>query len=100
MAGILGKLVDISALQSRAGDALSQGVTFTTVPHSLPATNPEFQVYQAVSQQVVGAVGGVELLAIGANASLTTVGYWAASNASTPTIAYKVMSQVFFSTIR
>ena len=97
---ILGKLVD-RYTASRAGDDL-HGVTVVTAPHSLPATNAEVMipVVRSVQELAVGVPLFVPL-AVGSNASLSSIG-WAATNstASMPTIYYNIISVVFHSVVR
>lgn len=98
---ILGTLIDKQTV-SRVGDGLT-GITLTTLAHSIPATAPEAIVPVVRSIQAVGG-NGVQafpiLLAVGANASLLTVGYAMGSAISCATIMYDVYAFTFHSIIR
>lgn len=89
---ILGTLID-----RRVGDSLT-GVTLTTFPHSL-GQNPEeirVQLKSALSATAPGAV-----IAVGANASLLTIGLQAASVSLGSNLVYfDTYSQVHHSVVR
>lgn len=90
---ILGTLID-----KLAGQTLT-GVTLTTYPHSLPATNPELMALQVRSALTATAPG--QLIAVGGNASLLTIGQQAASVAAGSNLAFfDCYSFVFWSAIR
>lgn len=90
---IVGTLID-----RLAGRTLT-GVTLTTAPHSLPATNPELMSVQLRSSLTATAPG--EVLAVGGNASLLTIGLNAASVAAGSNMAFfDIYSWVFHSVIR
>ncbi len=95
---IFGSLFD-RTLQSRAGDDLS-GVTLTTVPHSLPATNPEILLTQLRSVAEIGHQPAVVMMGLRGNASLNTVGFAVSSTGSCPTVEYEVISAVLHTMIR
>lgn len=98
---ILGTLVDKKTL-SRVGDDL-KGVTTATTAHSLPATNPEMLLPIVRSYEEMGGWGtnGLpEVLGLGGNASISTVGYAMASCVSCPTIMFDVFAIVFHSVMR
>ena len=90
---ILGTFID-----RRVGQTLT-GVTLTTVPHSLPATNPELSAVQLRSTLTATAPG--EVYVVGGNASLLTVGLNAASVSLGSNMSYfDIYSFVFHSIIR
>ncbi len=90
---IVGTLID-----RLAGRTLT-GVTLTTAPHSLPATNPELMAVQLRSTATATAPG--DLLAVGGNASILTIGLNAASVSLGSNMAYfDIYSFVFHSIIR
>ncbi len=98
---LLGVLIHQTTI-SRAGDDL-KGVTLATLAHSLPATNPEVLLPIMRSVQAVagnGSNGLPELLGLGGNASIATIGYAMASCVSCPTVMYDVLAIVFHSVIR
>lgn len=95
---ILGRYIDKQTV-SRAGDALS-GVTLGTAPHSLPATNPEMVLPILRSTQEQGHGPSAQILGLGGNASILTVGYRISSTASCPVLMYDLFAQVFHSYIR
>lgn len=96
---ILGALIDKTTV-SRAGDDLS-GVTLgATLAHSLPATNPEAVLPIVRSVEEIGAQPPIQVLGLGGNASLATLGYVTASTTSAPTVLFDVYSIVFHSIIR
>lgn len=95
---ILGTYIEKQTI-SRAGDALS-GVTVATLAHSLPATNPEFILINLRSTQEQGHVPGVNVLGLGGNASILTVGYRVSSTASAPVLMYDIFAGIFHSIIR
>lgn len=96
---IFGSLWD-RTLQTRAADGL-RGVTLTTVPHSLPATNPEILVPVLRSVQEFAYPVNVGLLGLRGNASLNTVGFAPAPSAATcPTVEYEVISAVLHTIIK
>ena len=75
------------------------GVTLTTAPHSLPATNPEEMRVQVRSVLTATAYG--EVIAVGGNASLLTIGLQAASIALGSNMSYfDVYSTILHSIIR
>lgn len=85
-------------IDKRSGQTLT-GVTLTTAPHSLPATNPELMAVQLKS--TVTATAPADVLALGGNASLLTIGLNAASVSLGSNLAYfDVYSFVFHSVIR
>jgi hypothetical protein len=99
---ILGTLVDRQTV-SRAGDAgtTAVGTGLTTLPHSLPATNPEAVFVNLRSIEAVGPGGRqVDPFVLGGNASLLTLGYRYASQISAPTIMFDVVSTVWHSIVR
>jgi hypothetical protein len=104
---ILGKYIDIHTT-SRAGDALgslNQMVTLTTTPHSLPATSANAIFMNLRSSQDLASprATALQLLGLGGNASLNTIGFVAAGGAtaaSAPTVMFDVVSVVFHSIIR
>lgn len=103
---ILGTFIDRQTV-SRAGDAgtTNQNIGLTTLPHSLPATNPEASFVNFRSIQALGAVGGFvpKPFILGGNASLLTQGtsFEGFSSAiSAPTIMYDVVTLTFHSIIR
>ncbi len=106
---ILGTLIDKTTM-SRAGDAgtTSVNVGLTTLAHSLPATFPDTTFVNLRSVQAIALFGQQvpQPFALGANASLQTIGYnyqvpvVAASAISAPTIMFDVIAQVFWSAIR
>lgn len=90
---ILGTLID--RLQ---GQTLT-GVTLTTFPHSLPATNPEHVSIQQRSALSATAPGAI--VAIGGNASLLTIGLQAASvSLGSNAVFFDAFSYVYHSIIR
>jgi hypothetical protein len=89
---IIGTLIDKTTV-SRAGDALV-GVTLATLAHSLPATNPTIVLPVLRSVQAP-----VQVLGLGGNASIATIGFAAASAASTPTVMFDVYTAVVHSLI-
>jgi len=90
---IVGTLID-----KRAGQTLT-GVTLTTAPHSLPATNPELMAVQLRSS--LTATAPADLLMVGGNASLLTIGLNAASVSLGSNMDYfDIYSMVFHSVIR
>lgn len=95
---ILGTFVDKTTI-SRAGDDLS-GVTVATLSHSLPATNPDMLLPILRSTQAQGHNPGVSLLGLGANASISTIGFRISSTASCPVLLLDVFAVTFFSMIR
>lgn len=98
---ILGVLID-KASNTRAADALA-GVTLTTLAHSLPATNAEARIPVVRSVQAGSGFGVAvcQLLALGGNASLNTIGFASTeSTASCPTIYYDIISMVFHTAVR
>jgi hypothetical protein len=100
---ILGVLIDQTTV-SRVGDNL-KAVTFASLAHSLPATNPQIVLPVLRSISSSGGTGGAgqrnfHLLGLGGNASLATIGYAAGSAASFPTICFDILSIVFHSTIQ
>lgn len=94
---ILGKLIDKTTV-SREGDAL-KGVTLASLAHSLPATNPDIVLPVLRSVQEVGHQPAVQLLGLGGNASLATIGYAVGSTASCPTVMFDVYTAVIHSLI-
>ena len=102
---LLGYYID-QVTVSRAGDDLS-GLTLTTLAHSLPlitvpasGAGPDATILQMRSMQAQGHNPPVNLLALGANASLLTIGYRVASTASCPTFMFRATSIVYHSSIR
>lgn len=87
---ILGTFVD------RQQGVTLAGFTVTTLPHSLPATNPELMAIQLRSVASGTAQGG--LFALGGNASLLTVG--AASACGTGAAFFDLYSFVLYTPIR
>lgn len=97
-----GTLVDRSTI-SRAGDAgtTSQRVELTTRAHSLPATNPEFQIVNLRSVEgVAGYSQTPKPFALGGNASLATTGFEYASGVSAGTIMFDLVNVVVHSIVR
>lgn len=94
---ILGKLIE-RQLVSRAGDDLS-GVTLATLAHSLE-TNPETVLVQHRSIQEVGHQPNPQLLGVGGNASIATIGYAVPSTASCPTVYFEALAIYWHSTVR
>jgi hypothetical protein len=94
---IIGTLIDKTTV-SRAGDALV-GVTLATLAHSLPATNPTIVLPVLRSVQGIAAQAPVQVLGLGGNASIATIGFAAASAASTPTVMFDVYTAVVHSLI-
>lgn len=98
---ILGRYWD-KQVASRVGDNLS-GVTTGTLAHSLPATNPELFLPIFNSIAAVGGnnvPGTPQLLAVGGNASILTIGFIGGSAPSFPTIAFTVHAAVIHTYIR
>lgn len=100
---ILGTLVDKSAAQSFAAAANGAPTTsFATYPHNLP-TIPETVLPVAISIQATagdGYNGAPQVLAIGANASVATIGIAYGSGVTVPLVGYEITSIVWHSTIR
>lgn len=99
---ILGTLIDKTTV-SRVGDAgtTSPQTGLTTLAHSLPATIPDTTFVNIRSVEAVNPLGiGAFPFALGANASLQTIGYRYLSQVSAPTIMFDVIAQVFWSAIR
>lgn len=94
---ILTTLIDRTTV-SRAGDALL-GVTVATLAHSL-ATTPDAVLVNIRSIQGIGHQPSIVPMGLGANASLSTVGYAVGSTASAPTIMYDALAIFFHSIIR
>ena len=98
---IFGTLWDRS-ISSRAGDDLI-GVTLSTAPHSLPATNPEVMipVTRSIAELAATAMRkGITVFGQRGNASLNTVGFHAITGQSTPTVEFEVISAVLHTMIR
>lgn len=98
---ILGTLVDVTSGVSRAGDDGSHVVT--TLAHSLPATNPEIQIpiLRSIEAGSGCGVDVCQLMALGGNASIQTVGYAKTeSTASAPVVFFDVVAMVLHSAIR
>lgn len=90
---ILGTLID------KAASTTLTGVTLTTLPHSLPATNPELMAIQLRSANTATAAGN--LVAVGGNASILTVGLQAASVSLGSNLSFfDVYSFIFQSVMR
>lgn len=90
---ILGTYID------RLSGRTLTGVTLTTAPHSLPGTNPELMAAQLRSSETATAPG--DLLMVGGNASILTIGLNAASVSLGSNMDYfDVYSFVFFGEIR
>lgn len=89
---ILGTLTD------RLAGATLSGVTLTTFPHSLPATNPQFMGVQLRSALSATAPGAI--VAVGGNASLLTVGLQAASvSLGSNLVFFDIYSNIYHSII-
>jgi hypothetical protein len=98
---ILGMLIDKTTV-SRAHDDL-KGLTYASLAHSLPATNPEvvLPIMRSVEELTWKNTTGMPmLLGDGGNASLATYGLAMGSGATTPTIMFDVYSIVFHTRIR
>lgn len=87
------------ALTTRAGDAQT-GVVFSTLAHSLPATNPEILMPVLRSIQDLTHIPGVSVLALRGNASLNTWGLRFSSTASAPTVELELVAATLHSIIR
>lgn len=80
-----------------AGRTLT-GVTLTTAPHSLPATNPQAMFAQLRS--TVTATAPADLLLVGGNASLLTIGLNASSVSLGSNMSFfDVFSMIFWAPI-
>ena len=76
-------------------------MTLATLPHSLPATNPETVLPVLRSVESAMNVQGPTLFGLGGNASILTIGYSGGlSTTSFPTVMFDVLAKVFYSTIR
>ena len=102
---ILGVLVDKSTISVAGGN--SDSIVLKTYAHSLPATNPEMLLPNVRSiGSLIGVAGsGVDnglprVMAVGANASLSTVAVLNASAASVATILFDLYAVVFYSKVR
>ncbi len=94
---ILGTYIDKTTV-SRAGDDL-KGVTLATLAHAV-GTSPELVLPILRSVQEVGHQPAVQVLGLGGNASIATIGYAVGSTASCPTVEFDVFAGFLHSTIR
>lgn len=97
---ILGALVDKTSA-TRVGGAA--GVAVTTLAHSLPATNPEIQIpiLRSIEAGSGCGIAFIQLLALGGNASIQTVGFAnTQSTKSNPDVAYDMIAMVAHTQIR
>lgn len=104
---ILGTFIDIQT-SSRAADLLAStalagtALNLTTSPHSLPATNPESVFMQLRSVQVGADYATPQLVGLGGNASLATIGFvgGGVSQNTFPTVMFDVVCITYHSIIR
>lgn len=75
-------------------------IVLTTLSHSLPATTPDLFLPVLRSVQAIGAGAGVGLLAVSANQSLLSLGFYFSSSASTPTVFLDAHAITYWSAIR
>lgn len=96
---ILGTNIDVQTI-SRLGDS-TVGAYFTTLPHSLPGTSPDFVAVGLRSHEALTSRGTSNVLQLGGNASLLTIGYINPNiGGSFPTISFDVVAFKFHSQIR